>query len=59
MSIVHVARQKTEDGQDATPERIACAAERALEGARPLEHNGYKVPLAQNLVRRALTDLAT
>jgi len=45
-------------GQDVTPERIACAAERALEGARPLEHNGYKVPLAQNLVRRALTDLA-
>lgn len=45
-------------GQDATPERIACAAERALEGAHPLEQNGYKVPLAQNLVRRALTDLA-
>ena len=45
-------------GQDMTPELLACAAETALEGARPLEHNGYKVPLAQNLVRRALTDLA-
>jgi CO/xanthine dehydrogenase FAD-binding subunit len=40
-----------------TPELLARAAERALEGARPLEHNGYKIPLAQNLVRRALTDL--
>lgn len=45
-------------GRDVTPERIACAAERALEGTHPLEHNGYKVTLAQNLVRRALTDLA-
>jgi len=53
----HAAEQEL-IGQDVTPERIACAAERALEGARPLEHNGYKVPLAQNLVRRALTDLA-
>jgi xanthine dehydrogenase YagS FAD-binding subunit len=44
-------------GQDATPERLAMAAETALAGAQPLEHNGYKVPLAQNLVRRALTDL--
>ena len=53
----HAAEQEL-IGQDVTPERIACAAERALEGARPLEHNGYKVPLAQNLIRRALTDLA-
>jgi xanthine dehydrogenase YagS FAD-binding subunit len=53
----HAAEQEL-TGQDVTPERIACAAERALEGARPLEHNGYKVPLAQNLVHRALTDLA-
>jgi xanthine dehydrogenase YagS FAD-binding subunit len=45
-------------GQEATPERLAQAAETALEGARPLEHNGYKVPLARNLIRRALTDLA-
>ena len=45
-------------GQDVTPELIASAAETALEEARPLEHNGYKVPLARNLVRRALTDLA-
>ena len=52
------AAEQVLTGQDVTPELLACAAETALEGARPLEHNGYKVPLAQNLVRRALTDLA-
>jgi xanthine dehydrogenase YagS FAD-binding subunit len=45
-------------GQQATPELVARAAEVAVSGAHPLEHNGYKVPLARNLVRRALTDLA-
>jgi xanthine dehydrogenase YagS FAD-binding subunit len=29
----------------------------ALDGATPLEHNAYKVPLAQTLVRRALAKL--
>ncbi len=33
------------------------AADAALAGAEPLEHNGYKVPLAKALVRRALTTL--
>jgi xanthine dehydrogenase YagS FAD-binding subunit len=33
------------------------AAELMLRGARPLEHNGYKVPLAQALVRRTLLQL--
>jgi xanthine dehydrogenase YagS FAD-binding subunit len=45
-------------GERATPELLARAAEIAVANARPLEHNGYKVPLARNLVRRALTDLA-
>ena len=31
------------------------AAEAALEGAAPLSRNGYKIPLAKALVRRALT----
>jgi xanthine dehydrogenase YagS FAD-binding subunit len=44
-------------GQVATPELLARAAEIAVGGARPLEHNAYKVPLARNLVRRALSDL--
>jgi len=29
-------------------------AQIALEGAKPLEKNAYKVPLTQTLVRRAL-----
>jgi xanthine dehydrogenase YagS FAD-binding subunit len=45
-------------GQAATPELFAHAADAAVGYARPLEHNGYKVPLARNLVRRALTSLA-
>jgi xanthine dehydrogenase YagS FAD-binding subunit len=45
-------------GQRATPELVARAAEVAVAMAQPLEHNGYKVPLARNLVRRALTDLS-
>jgi xanthine dehydrogenase YagS FAD-binding subunit len=34
------------------------AAEAALKGASPLEHNAYKVPLAKNLVRRAILEAA-
>lgn len=45
-------------GQPATPELVARAAEVAVAMAQPLEHNTYKVPLARNLVRRALTDLS-
>jgi xanthine dehydrogenase YagS FAD-binding subunit len=38
---------------------IACAtaSEAALSGARPLKGNGFKVPLARELVRQALADL--
>ena len=35
------------------------AAELALEGAAPLAHNGYKVPLLKALVRNALESAAT
>ena len=38
---------------------IARAATLATDGAKPLAHNGYKVPLTQALVRRALAKLAT
>jgi xanthine dehydrogenase YagS FAD-binding subunit len=34
------------------------AAKIALEGAQPLSKNGYKVPLAQTLVRRALAKVS-
>jgi xanthine dehydrogenase YagS FAD-binding subunit len=52
------AAEQMLNGQQATPELVARAAETAVAAAHPLEHNGYKVPLARNLVRRALTDLA-
>lgn len=41
-------------GQAPTPEVLAAAADAALSGAEPLAKNGYKLPLAQALVRRAL-----
>lgn len=37
---------------------IAAVQEQALAGAEPLEQNGYKVPLTQGLLRRALIRLA-
>ena len=30
------------------------AGDMAVEGARSLQHNGYKVPLMRNLVKRAI-----
>jgi xanthine dehydrogenase YagS FAD-binding subunit len=33
------------------------AADMILKGAQPLDHNGYKVPLAHTLIRRALLQL--
>jgi xanthine dehydrogenase YagS FAD-binding subunit len=45
-------------GAEADATLFARAAEAALEGATPLAHNAYKVPLARALVRRALNDLA-
>ena len=37
---------------------IAKAAEMAIDGAKPLSQNGYKLPLIKTLVRRALAKLA-
>jgi xanthine dehydrogenase YagS FAD-binding subunit len=45
-------------GKPLSPEVLAEAGRLALEGAEPLEHNAYKVPLTQTLVRRALAQLA-
>ncbi len=44
-------------GQAPTEELVAKAAEAAVAGARPREHNAYKIPLARSLVRRALLEL--
>jgi xanthine dehydrogenase YagS FAD-binding subunit len=41
-------------GQAPNPEVLSAAADAALSGAEPLAKNGYKVPLAQALIRQAL-----
>ena len=46
-------------GKRFTPEVAAEAARIALRGAKPLAKNGFKVPLAQALVRRALAKVAS
>lgn len=44
-------------GAPATAESFAVAAEAELVEARPLSENGFKVPLAHNLIVRVLSDL--
>ena len=41
-------------GQPLTAEQASAAADLAVAGATPLAHNQYKVPLARELVRRAI-----
>ena len=45
------------NGKAITPETATEAGESAVAGADPFEHNGYKIPLAKNLVKRALLEL--
>jgi xanthine dehydrogenase YagS FAD-binding subunit len=45
-------------GASATEESFVRAAEAELEQARPLRDNGFKVPLARNLLVRTLVELA-
>ncbi|WP_433175059.1 FAD binding domain-containing protein [Actinoallomurus sp. CA-150999] len=44
-------------GAPAREEEFARAADAELDQARPLPHNGYKVPLARNLIVRTLLEL--
>jgi xanthine dehydrogenase YagS FAD-binding subunit len=44
-------------GGPVTAEAFAAAADVELEAAKPLAHNGYKVPLLRNLVVSVLTEL--
>jgi xanthine dehydrogenase YagS FAD-binding subunit len=44
-------------GKQINDQTLQQVATIALDGAQPLEYNGYKVPLTQTLVRRALTSL--
>jgi len=46
-------------GKAQSEETATMAGELAIVGAQPLAHNGYKIPLMRNLVRRALRAEAT
>jgi xanthine dehydrogenase YagS FAD-binding subunit len=46
-------------GQRITPELAAKAGQAAIEGAKPLSKNAYKLPMTRALVRRTVLDLAT
>lgn len=45
-------------GQPASEASFARAAEAELAAAEPLKHNGFKVPLARNLIVRTLSEVA-
>lgn len=47
------------EGKALTEENVSKAADIILKDAKPLEHNGYKVPLAHTLIRRTLLALNT
>jgi xanthine dehydrogenase YagS FAD-binding subunit len=53
------AAEQTLIGQEPSETVISHAADVALADAVPLAHNKYKVPLAKQLIRRALTTLTT
>lgn len=44
-------------GNRLTDERVREAARLAVDGATPLQHNSYKLPLVQGIVERALSEL--
>ena len=41
-------------GKPRNEETARMAGDLAVQGARPLAHNGYKIPLVRNLVKRAI-----
>lgn len=49
-----VAVEEAVRGKPRNDQTAEMAAELAARGSRPLQHNGYKVPLMQNLVKRAI-----
>ncbi|MFF0156814.1 FAD binding domain-containing protein [Streptomyces sp. NPDC005263] len=52
------AAERALTGAPADAETFAAAADAELAAAKPLPHNGYKVPLMRNLVVAVLTELA-
>ena len=53
------AVEKMLAGQRITEDLAARAGEAAVEGARPLSKNAYKVPLTKNVVKRTILELAS
>ena len=51
------AAEKVLVGQPLDDKQAAAAAEAALEDALPLEKNSYKIPIARELVQRAIVNL--
>ncbi len=49
-----VAVESTVKGEDATADLAELAGSAASRGARPLNYNHFKVPLMENLVKRAI-----
>lgn len=47
------------EGQRVTPELAAQAGKTAVEGAKPLAKNGYKVKLTETIVKRTLISMAS
>lgn len=47
------------DGKRITPELAAQAGQAAVEGAKPLAKNSYKIPLTAAIVKRTLTSLGS
>jgi xanthine dehydrogenase YagS FAD-binding subunit len=45
-------------GQSVTPALAAKAGEAAIDGARPLAKNGYKVPMVRAMVARTIVSIA-
>ena len=45
------------DGKTRDDATVSQAADLLLQGAKPLEHNAYKVPMAHALIRRTLLKL--
>ena len=49
-----VAAEQAAVGKPANEATAVIAGNLAIQGARPLRHNAYKVPLTRNLVKRAI-----
>ena len=54
-----IAAENVLIGQALNDKQAAAAAETALEGSLPLEKNSYKIPIAREMVQRAIANLGT